>query len=583
MSRPLAKALCAAAALLTVGIPAGVTHADAMYSEAAPSRSIAVPKDKSLSFRLDEPATKIVIAQPDIAEVVATTDRSFYVRGIAPGSTNLLVYGPGGRLMEVIDVRVGFDAALLQADLKSAFPGEDLHVQNLGEGLLLTGTASTLSVATRALALAQRFAPDGASSNLLVRASQEVVLEVRIMEATRSALQDVGFSGLLTSGNLTGSWGSGLIGNVPANGSFAYATHAGLNGVNLGLQALEDKGIVRTLARPNLVAVSGGKASFLAGGEFPYPVPQQAAVGSNNSLITIDFREYGVKLNFEPVVQDNGLIRMKVAPEVSELDQANAIKIGGVQVPGLITRRTETTVEIKDGDSLAIGGLFQHDYTNDVRQFPVLGSIPVLGTLFRSARWKRNETELVIIVTPHVVTAQDFDKAAKTTSIGSPEPGAFNLMFNGRETLDPPMARDLKGPVAPVQPAPVAAAPLRSAPVAAAPVRPAPVATASARPAAAAAPVHSAPVVAASVHSAPVAAAPVRSAPVATAPVRSAPVASAPIRSTPVAATPVRSAPVAPAPTGTAAPASASVAATPTPTTPLLRGAIAPMALSTGK
>jgi pilus assembly protein CpaC len=448
MSRNLATALCATAALLTASLAGSPALADAMAPEQAPTRVISVPKDKSQSFRLDEPATKIVVAQPDIAEVVATTDRSFYVRGIGVGSTNLLVYGPGGRLLQVIDVRVGYDAKALQSDLSIAFPGEDVHVQTLGEGVLLTGTVSTDSVATRAKVLADKFAPDGgATSVLLVRASQEVVLEVRVMEATRSALQDVGFSGTITSGNLGMNFGSGLIGNVPANGEVRFSTHAGRNGIDLQLQALEDKGIVRTLARPNLVAVSGGKASFLAGGEFPYPVPQNAAVGSNTSTIGIDFRPYGVKLNFQPIVQDNGLIRLAVNPEVSQLDQANGIKIGGVQIPGLITRRADTTVEIRDGDSLAIGGLFLHDYTNDIRQYPGLGSIPVLGALFRSSRWKRDETELVIIVTPHIVTATDFERAAKTTSIGEREPLSGSVQFLGKESNDKPMSRDLRGPI----------------------------------------------------------------------------------------------------------------------------------------
>jgi len=461
MPRSLAKALCASVAALGAAAATlpSTAVADAMMSEAAPSRAISVPKDKSLSFRLDEPATKIVVAQPDIAEVVATTDRSFYVRGVTPGATNLLVYGAGGRLMEVIDVNVGFDGALLQRDLAAALPGENIHVQNLGQGLLLTGVASTSSAAEKALAMAQKFAPDAASSNLIVKASQEVVLEVRVMEAGRTALQDIGFSGSVTSTNTTANWGSGLIGNIPANGILSWTNRLGATTLNASIDALEEKGVVHTLAKPNLVAVSGGKASFLAGGEFPYPVPQQASVGSNTSNITIDFREYGVKLKFQPVVQDNGLIRLAVNPEVSQLDQANAIKIGGVQIPGLITRKADTTVEIRDGDSLAIGGLFQHTYTNDLRQFPVLGSIPVIGSLFRSARWNKGETELVIIVTPHIVTASDFDRAKRTASatIGEKEPGAFDFVINGqsftgqlgRDLISPP---GLPGPVAAAQP-----------------------------------------------------------------------------------------------------------------------------------
>jgi len=321
---------------------------------------------------------------------------------------------------------VGYDARALQSDLDTALPGEHIRVQTLGEGVLLTGAVSTTSVANRAKLIADKFAPDAATSLLTVNASQEVVLEVRVMEATRSALQDMGFAAAITSGNTTFTYGTGLIGNAPAAGVLGFHTLAGNNGIDASLQALEEKGIIRTLARPNLVAVSGGKASFLAGGEFPYPVP----TGLNQ--ITLEFRSYGVKLNFEPTVQDNGLIRLAVAPEVSQLDNANSIKINGVQVPGLITRKADTTVEIKDGDSLAIGGLFLHDYSNDIRQVPLLGNIPVLGTLFRSARWKRDETELVIIVTPRIVTARDFDKAAKTAGVSGAEPAVLDFLVNGK-------------------------------------------------------------------------------------------------------------------------------------------------------
>jgi pilus assembly protein CpaC len=435
----LAGLVCAVAAFAAAAATPPAAVAQEMRSEAATSRTIFVPVDKSKSFRLDQPAAKIVIAQPDVAEIVATTDRSFYVRGVKVGSTNLLVYGPGSRLMEVIDIRVGYDARALELDLNTAFPGEGIRVATIGEGLMLTGHVSNASVASRAQALADKFAPQAATSAMTVQASQEVVLEVRVLEASRSALQDLGFSGALTSGTSVFTWGSGLFGNTPANG--VVGVHGRLGSVTLDatLQALEEKGIVRTLARPNLVALSGEKASFLAGGEFPYPVPQ----GLNQ--ITLQFRTYGVKLGFQPVVQDNGLIRLQVSPEVSQLDLATSLKVDGVTVPGLITRRADTTVELKDGDSLAIGGLFQRDYVNTVRQFPMLGDIPILGTLFRSARWKRNETELVIIVTPRLVASQDFAKAAKVTALGGPEPLAADLILNGR-ALDKPMGRDLGVP-----------------------------------------------------------------------------------------------------------------------------------------
>jgi pilus assembly protein CpaC len=455
MSRTSSAAFIAALSLLTAGAAAAPALADALPSEAALSRVITVPKDKSLSFRLDEPASKIVVAQPDIAEVVATTDRSFYVRGIDTGSTNLLVYGPGGRLMQVIDVRVGVDAASLQQDIAEALPNEHIKVQTLGEGVLLTGDVSNAGVALRAAAIAKQIAPDGVTSMLQVRGSQ-VMLEVRILEANRSSSQDLGIGVELGNHSFVFQQGAnvvghptvppggqfplvGLVGTTPAFGALDIVGAIGHTGIDAQLAALEQKGAVRTLARPNLVAMSGEKASFLAGGEFPFPVP------SGVNLISVEFRTYGVKLDFTPTVQDDGKIKLLVAPEVSELDQTNTVRVDNVTIPALTVRRTATTVELRDGESLTIGGLFQHGYTNQINQIPGLGNIPILSALFRSTRWQRNETELLIIVTPHIVTKRDIDDAA-TRTISGVEPSLADFLING-DALDKPISHDLRGPV----------------------------------------------------------------------------------------------------------------------------------------
>ncbi|WP_372782732.1 type II and III secretion system protein family protein [Phenylobacterium sp.] len=446
MPRNLATALCATVALLTAGAAATPAFADALPSEAAVSRVITVPRDKSLSFRLEQPATKIVVAQPDIAEVVATTDRSFYVRGLELGSTNLLVYGPGGRLMEVIDVRVGVDAQTLQRDLSQALPNEHIHVESLGEGVLLTGNVSNPALALRAKAIADSFAPDGVTSMLKVNGAQ-VVLEVRILEANRSAEHDFGVAATISNGSFNFAFGNGLIGNATPTGVLNLSGGAGHTSIDVQLAALEQKGTIHTLARPNLVAMSGEKASFLAGGEFPFPVP------AGQNLITVEFRPYGVKLNFTPTVQDDGEIRLLVEPEVSQLDNTNTLRISGVTIPALTVRRTSTTVQLKSGASLAIGGLFQHGYTNSVKQVPGLGDIPILGALFRSTQWQRNETELLIIVTPRIVNQSDFD-SAKTRTIAGAEPSTPDLLIYGK-ALDKPLLRDVTGRIDPAgDPAP---------------------------------------------------------------------------------------------------------------------------------
>ncbi len=409
-------------------------------ADAAPSRSITVAKDKSTAFRLSGSAGQIVVAQPDIAEIVANTDRSLYIRGKTLGATNILVYDTSKRLVEVIDVKVGHDLNSVQADMTSALPGEPIKVSNLAGGLMLSGQVSTSSVAARAKTIAERYAPGGVSSTLTVEAAQQVMLEVRILEASRDSLKDFGvnLSVANNSGIVFGS-GLGLIGNNPAQGALRVQTNVGTASIDLTLQALEEKGIIRTLARPNLAAISGEEATFLAGGEFPYPVP--AGVGE----VTIEFKPFGVNLKFTPTVQDSGLIRLKVAPEVSALDPTNALRIGTYELPALTVRRASTTIELRDGESFAIAGMFQQDYVNAVRQLPWLGDIPVLGTLFKSGRWKRSETELLILVTPRLTTANGSQSLSPNPMIAGTEPTAIDVVFAGM-VMDKPMSAPVGAP-----------------------------------------------------------------------------------------------------------------------------------------
>lgn len=430
MTRTLLGAF-ACAFVLAAAAPA-VSPAEELRSESALRRSIHVPRDKSLSFRLDMPASRIVVAQPEIAKVTGTSDRSFYVQGLEFGSTNMLVYGPGGRLQEVLDIRVGYDAEGLQQDLTAAFPNEGLRVRNLGEALMLTGEVSDTGVQYKAEAIAKRYAPDGLISRVSVRASQQVVLEVRVLEASHSALQDMGVAGTVQNNSFSFMWGTGLIGGSTPNGLLRLRGGSGSTSIDIDIAALEEKGVVRTLARPNLVAIPGQKATFHAGGEFPYPVPQ------DEDTVSLEFRKYGVELAFTPVVQDNGLIRLEVEPKVSQLDFTNSLRILGMTVPGLINRETKTTVELKAGESLAIGGLLQSEYTNSLRQIPGIGQVPVLGALFRSTRWKKAETELVVIVTPRYAVQEDLTRAAAMQIPAGREPSKAELILNGK-VLDKPL------------------------------------------------------------------------------------------------------------------------------------------------
>lgn len=438
MRKPIAAIM---AALLAAGAPVAPAFAlndqdfgGGYATDSVPSRVIQVAKDKSAAFRLNAPASQIVVAQPEIAEIVANTDQSLYVRGKAFGVTNILVYDRSHRLAEVIDVKVGYDIASLESDLRLALPGEDIHAQAMAGGIMLSGQASTTQAADRARTIAERYAPQNVSSTINIAAAQQVMLEVRIIEVARSSLKDLGVN--LDIHNLSGftlATGTGLVGNNPAQGTIGISTNAGTLSLDATLRALEEKGVIRTLARPNLAAISGEEATFLAGGEFPYPVPS----GKDN--VTIDFKPFGVTLKFTPIVEDRGLIRLKVAPEVSALDPSNALKIGNFELPSLLVRRAATTIELKDGETFAIAGLFQQDYASTVRQLPWAGDIPVLGALFRSARWKRNETELVILVTPRMVTAAGSRALAPDPLVATTEPTALDMILQGL-AQDRPMA-----------------------------------------------------------------------------------------------------------------------------------------------
>ena len=260
------------------------------------------------------------------------------------------------------------------------------------------------------------------------------MVEVRFIEASRTSLKDVGFNFNVSTpnGGFGLNSGTGLAGSQPPQTTIAGSWKAGTVSFNANLEALEQKGVIRTLAKPNLMAMSGEEASFLAGGEIPYPVP--------NGLtgVTLDFREYGVKLKVTPTVEDNGEIRLKVSPEVSQLDQSTAVSIGGITVPGILETDAATTVDLHDGQSFAIAGLFQQDFNDTVHQIPGLGDVPVLGSLFRSANWQHKQTELIIIVTPRLTSPADHIESLPNPLLTTQEPSGIDLILDGLTFKNPP-------------------------------------------------------------------------------------------------------------------------------------------------
>ncbi len=427
------------AALAVVGVATLWPAAASAEPDDSGSRMIVVAKDKSAAFRLDYPVGEIVVAQPDMVQLVATTDHSFYIRGKTLGVTNLLIYDQRHHLAQVIDVRVGQDVESLQQDIAVALPGEHITASNFAGGVLLSGNATTTAVAARAAEIAERYAPKGVSSTIKVANNQQVEVEVRFIEASRSSLKDIGFNfDVSTPGGGFGiNSGSGLAGSQPAQATVSGSWKIGTVSFDARLEALEQKGVIRTLAKPNLMAMSGEEASFLAGGEIPYPVP--------NGLtgVTLDFRQYGVKLKVTPTVEDNGQIRLKVSPEVSQLDQSTAVSIGGITVPGILETNASTTVDLGDGQAFAIAGLFQQDYNDTVRQVPGLGNVPVLGSLFRSANWQHKQTELIIIVTPRLTSPVDHIESLPNPLLATQEPSGIDLILDGltyKPGTNPPVA-----------------------------------------------------------------------------------------------------------------------------------------------
>lgn len=384
---------------------------------------LVVEKGRSAVVEADAPFSTLVVADPEIAEAMATSNQSFFLRGKQPGSTTVLVYGSNGKIAELIDVEVELGLDELRTDLSNLLPGEDIQVYPVHDGVFLDGKLTTAAAAEMALQVAERYVPGGVANGLSVGQSQQVLLEVRFLEASRNAVKEIGFGNTINANDVVATTNSGTISGL-AEKTLAVFTNVGGENIDVRLRALEQKGVIRTLAEPNLVALSGDTASFLAGGEFPIPV------AARNGEITVEFKKFGVGLDFTPTVLGDGLVNLRVRPEVSALDRANGIRAANIEIPGISVRRADTTIELRDGQAFAVAGLLQNDYSNDVRQTPWLGSVPVLGTLFSSKRYQRNESELVIIVTPRLVQPVPHPDmiASPLDTIGEPTESDFFLM-----------------------------------------------------------------------------------------------------------------------------------------------------------
>ena len=409
MHLPVRPVLCVLLCALFLG---SVAEAWGQVSSLGRSRthSLDIPINKSDVIRVDRPFVEVAVGNPEVADVQILGERAIYVFARQFGSTSVTLSGENGTVIAVVEVNVTHDLGRLRRLLDSVMPDQRIAVRAAHDGIVLSGTVSSATVAANAVLLAERFAPDAVENLMTVRGSQQVLLAVRFVEMRRDTLKRIGL-------NSTGQFGGNsfsLLGTV-LNVFVEPASLAEL-GVNIALgdltlaaflDLLEEKGVVRTLAEPNLVALSGDTADFLAGGEFPIPVARE------DDQIRVEFKKFGVGLSFTPTVLSDGLMNLSLFMEVSEPDQANSVEIGGLVLPALVVRRASTTVELRNGQSFAIAGLLQESFTDTVEQIPFLGDVPILGALARSTQYQNGQSELVMIVTPYL--AEPANPGALTT------------------------------------------------------------------------------------------------------------------------------------------------------------------------
>lgn len=350
----------------------------------------------TLTVEVDKPYVDLVVGNPGVADVFPLTDRSVYIQGNAPGATNVALYNAQKQLIGTIIVQVRVDFGELQEALDTAVPSSSVQVSNVNNRIRLSGQVRDNVDLQRILDIANQYSAEGQPVVNAVRVidPQQVQLDVRILEVSRSAGRDLGINLQSTEFNTRG----GLTPNGTPFGSFVgNLLSVSGSDVDVVINALEIKGLARRLANPTLVTSNGIEANFTVGGEVPIST---AATDENGNVATeTDYRDYGVKLSFRPVVLDNSMISLRVQPEVSDVDAS--LTVNGQ--PSFISRKADTTVSLRDGQSFAIAGLLQVNNERNIQQVPWLGQVPVLGALFRSAAFQKNETDLVILVTPRLV------------------------------------------------------------------------------------------------------------------------------------------------------------------------------------
>ena len=433
------KAALLGLALGAAALPSTLSAETLRVMSGSVSSALNVPMNRAVVVESDQPFAELSIANPGIADISTLSDRTIYVLGKTPGRTTLTLLGADGRLITNVEVRVTPDIAEFKERLRQILPGEPIEVRTANDGIVLSGVVSSAARLDRALELANRYAPDRVSNLMSVGGTQQVMLEVKFAEMSRTVSKSLssslalgGTSGSATIGAETGTWlapgntlGSPITVSPGTEGAVNIGFTAGAFQLGVILEALESKGVVRTLAEPNLVALSGQEASFLAGGEYPVPVVDK------DGGVVVSFKPFGVELKFIPRVVDKDVINLEMIGAVSGIDPTVSFVNQGFSVSGFRRREVSTTVEMRDGQSFAIAGLLQDDFRDLNGQVPWLGDIPVLGALFRSADYQRNQSELVIIVTAHLVSPTRGEVLALPTDRVRP-PTEAELFLGGK-------------------------------------------------------------------------------------------------------------------------------------------------------
>ncbi|MBB5047360.1 pilus assembly protein CpaC [Rhodopseudomonas rhenobacensis] len=397
--------------VLSEAVAADYRHAAAMGDGQMNARFLALGVGKSIVIDLPRDIKDVLVADPKIANAVVRSAQRAYIIGAAIGQTNIVFFDSTGQQIAAYDIAVTRDLNGIRAALKQTLPGSDIRIEGLGDGVVLSGTVNSQIEAQQAGDIAARLVGkiDNVVNSITVRGRDQVTLKVTVAEVQRDIVKQMGIdlSGSMSYGTTVVTFNNSnpfnASGKDLVSGNAISAAFGSGPSVKATLKAMESAGVVRTLAEPSLTAISGESANFLAGGEFP--VPGAPDCSTSPCKQTIQFKKFGIALNFTPIVLSEGRISMKVSTEVSELSSQNSITIGDTTIPGLKTNRADTTLEIPSGGSIAMAGLMKQQTKQAISGLPGASQMPVLGSLFRSRDFVNNNTELMILVTPYIVRA----------------------------------------------------------------------------------------------------------------------------------------------------------------------------------